>query len=172
MFIAISDRVVVVGSGLKCMAATQNPPRKASINRLRCSPRNGTGERRAHWYARCGQMKALNSMNTQTQGGGCSGYIPADTQRKPRASPRIRVLYSLLASESPFPPLCGVKAKSPPLNGTQAMGCGGVLKSISATANSHHRSARKPLRLAWTRGPMSAHWKPRSRPARLHSFAE
>ncbi len=48
LFIAIIPRVVASGSGLKCMAATQNPPSKESTSRLRYSARNGTRDQRAH----------------------------------------------------------------------------------------------------------------------------
>jgi hypothetical protein len=37
LFMVIIDSVVTLGSGLKCMAPTQNPPQKESNSRLRRS---------------------------------------------------------------------------------------------------------------------------------------
>ena len=46
LFMLIIDKVVTLGSGLKCMAPTQNPPQKESNNRLRRSLRRALALRR------------------------------------------------------------------------------------------------------------------------------
>lgn len=48
LFMLIIDKVVTLGSGLKCIAPTQNPPQKESNSRLRRSLRKVLAERNEH----------------------------------------------------------------------------------------------------------------------------
>ncbi len=48
LFMVIIDKVVTLGSGLKCMAPTQKPPQNESNSRLWRSQRNVLAVRRAH----------------------------------------------------------------------------------------------------------------------------
>ncbi len=52
LFMVIIDKVVTLGSGLKCIAPTQNPPQNESNNRLRRSLRSAWVVRKDSWKAR------------------------------------------------------------------------------------------------------------------------